>query len=201
MPAEVLETELVRLGARLRTLRAERGWTLEALSERASLSSAHLSRIEAGERQASLAALIALAQSFEIPIAALFDSLPARASIAVTRAGTGTPHASNGAQYTPLTGKRDPTHLNAVLLDIPVARGEHAMNRHDSEEFVYVLEGTVKLIVGEESAELHAGDAAHYDAREAHRLDALGKPARALLVATTVANTAALELRPTQRTA
>lgn len=180
-----LESELVRLGTRLRGLRSERHWTLEELSKRADLSPPYLSRLEAGERQPSLAALISLAQAFEIPIAALFEQSQPASQIAVTKAGSGRPHISNGAMYTPLTGKRDKTHLNAVLLDVPVRLTDKTMNRHDSEEFVYILSGVVTLIVGDETVTLGAGDAAHYDAREAHRMDGLGGKARALLVATT----------------
>ena len=179
-----LESELVRLGTRLHSLRTERNWTLEELSRRADLSSPYLSRLEAGERQPSLAALISLAQAFEIPISALFEQSLAVSRIAVTRADSGQPHISNGAMYTPLTGKRDKTHLNAVLLDVPARRTDKTMNRHDSEEFVYILSGTVTLIVGDETVTLSAGDAAHYDAREPHRMDAVGGKATALLIAT-----------------
>ena len=180
-----LESELVRLGTRLRSLRTERDWTLEELSKRADLSPPYLSRLEAGERQPSLAALISMAQAFEIPIAALFEKGQPASRIAVTKAGSGQPHISNGAMYTPLTGRRDKTHLNAVLLDVPVRLTDRTMNRHDSEEFVYILSGAVTLTVGDESVTLSVGDAAHYDAREPHRMDGLGGKAKALLVATT----------------
>ena len=185
MPEAVLESELVRLGTRLHSLRTERNWTLEELGRRADLSPPYLSRLEAGERQPSLAALISLAQAFEIPIAALFEQGQPASRIAVTKAGSGTPRISSGAMYTPLTGKRDKTHLNAVLLDVSATRADRSMNRHDSEEFVYILSGAVTLTVGDETVTLGAGDAAHYDAREPHRMDGLGGKARALLVATT----------------
>jgi transcriptional regulator with XRE-family HTH domain len=179
----VLESELMRLGERLHAFRTERGWTLDDVAKRADLSPPYLSRLEAGERQPSLAALISLAQAFEVPIAALFETAKSGNTIAVTRAGEGTPHVSNGAFYTPLTGKRTPTHLNAVLLDVPSKRKDDTMNHHDSEEFVYVLSGEVTLRVGDESVTLRAGDAAHYDARQPHRLDGLNGTAKALLVA------------------
>ena len=184
MPEAVLESELVRLGSRLHALRSERGWTLEEVSSRANLSGPYLSRLEAGERQPSLAALISLAQAFEVPIATLFEVTKTSSLIAVTRGGEGTPHVSNGATYTPLTGKRTPTHLNAVLLEVPVQHTTDTLNRHDSEEFVFILEGSVTLRVADETVTLHAGDAAHYDARQPHRMDALNTAARALLVAT-----------------
>jgi transcriptional regulator with XRE-family HTH domain len=184
MPEAVLESELVRLGLRLHSLRSERGWTLDDVSGRANLSVPYLSRLEAGERQPSLAALISLAQAFEVPVAALFEVSKPPSVIAVTRGGEGTPHTYNGVMYTPLTGKRTPTHLNAVLLDVPGRRTDDTMNRHDSEEFVFILSGSVTLRVADETVTLHAGDAAHYDARQPHRMDGLNGAARALLIAT-----------------
>ncbi len=71
-----LTRELIRLGARLRALRLERGLTLEALATRADFSKAHLSRLEAGDRQASISAMLALARVFGVPLTALFEDAP-----------------------------------------------------------------------------------------------------------------------------
>jgi MOSC domain-containing protein YiiM/DNA-binding XRE family transcriptional regulator len=71
-----LTRELIRLGARLRALRLERGLTLEALATRANFSKAHLSRLEAGDRQASISAMLTLARAFDLPLTALFEDAP-----------------------------------------------------------------------------------------------------------------------------
>jgi transcriptional regulator with XRE-family HTH domain len=183
-----LEAELTRLGSRLKTLRAERGWTLEDLSTRADLSQPYLSRLEAGERQPSLAALISLAQAFEMPLATLFETGKAESkasNVTVTRAGTRSRRTGNELDYVALTGGERPSHLNAVLLNIPARRANTDMNHHDSEELMYVLEGRVVLHVDTESIALEVGDSAHYDARLPHRADAIGRAARVLLVAST----------------
>src|SRR6267154_6081709 len=61
---------LAGLGARLRALRGRKGWTLEQLSLRTSLSEPFLSRLESGRRQPSLAALMTLARAHAMPLAA-----------------------------------------------------------------------------------------------------------------------------------
>lgn len=183
-----LETELTRLGSRLKSLRAERDWTLEELSARADLSQPYLCRLEAGDRQPSLAALISLAQAFEMPLATLFESGTSErktSNVTVVRAGARTRRTGNELEYVPLTGGERPSHLNAVLLQIPARRTNTDMNHHDSEELMFVLEGRVTLRVGEESITLEPGDSAHYDARLPHRADAIGRAARVLLVAST----------------
>ncbi len=183
-----LEAELTRLGTRLKSLRAERSWTLEDLSTRANLSQPYLSRLEAGDRQPSLAALISLAQAFEMPLATLFETAKAETRtslVTVVRAGTRSRRTGNELEYVPLTGGERPSHLNAVLLHIPARRVSTDMNHHDSEELMYVLDGRVVLHVDTESITLEVGDSAHYDARLPHRADAIGRAARVLLVAST----------------
>jgi transcriptional regulator with XRE-family HTH domain len=182
-----LETELVRLGARLKTLRAERGWTLDDLAARADLSPPYLSRLEAGDRQPSLAALISLAQAFELPLTALFEAEARVPSlVTVTRAGSATRHAGNEIEYVPLTGGNRLTHLNAVLLTIPAIRKSTELHHHDSEELVFILSGRAVLTVADERITLETGDSATYDARHPHRMDALdNQPTRVLLVAST----------------
>src|SRR5271170_7052525 len=71
---------LVRLGARLRSLRDQKGWTLEQLTLRTNLSGAFLSRIESGRRQPSLAALMALARAHSVSLASLLEEAPAPVS-------------------------------------------------------------------------------------------------------------------------
>ena len=185
----LLETELTKLGSRLKTLRAERSWTLEDLANRTDLSPPYLCRLETGERQPSLATLISLAQAFELPLAALFGPA-SRSNVTVTRAGAGRPRKTgNNLEYIALTGG-PVSHMNAVLLTLPVLRDNSDMNHHDSEELVFVLEGRVLLRVRDESFTLEPGDSAHYDARSPHRCDALDeREATILLVASAAPKT------------
>ena len=187
---QLLENELVRLGSRLKTLRNARGWTLDELADLTDLSSPYLSRLEAGDRQPSLAALISLAQAFEMPLAALFEPQTPSGRVTVTRSGATPRKTGNELEYVPLTGGSQPTHLNGVLLTVPAVRVNTDLNHHDSEELIHVLEGRVQLRVGDESFTLEPGDSAHYDARAPHRCDALdGREARILLVASTAPKT------------
>ena len=64
---------LTSLGAQLKALRSQRGWTLERLSRLSKLSEPYLSRLESGRRQPSLAAMITLAQVFDIPLRTLLE--------------------------------------------------------------------------------------------------------------------------------
>ena len=63
--------DLDAFGQRLRGARESRGLTLDQVSELAGLSKAHLSRLESGERQASIGALVDLATALGVRISTL----------------------------------------------------------------------------------------------------------------------------------
>ncbi|MGD0087576.1 MAG: helix-turn-helix transcriptional regulator, partial [Verrucomicrobiota bacterium] len=60
LPDDTVHSQLCSFGARLRELRQRRGWTLQELACRSALSRAFLSRLESGDRQASIAAVLTL---------------------------------------------------------------------------------------------------------------------------------------------
>ena len=180
-----LEQFLATLGTRLKTLRAQHGWTLEQLSKFTKLSEPYLSRLEGGTRQPSLAALITLGQVYNVPIRTLLDAGDEQSSRCnVIRAGSSAPRVANGLRYRPISGGGALTNLQAIAVAIPANRHYEKFNQHDGEEWLYVLSGQVKLIFENEEHLLGVGDAAHFDARTPHRLAADGKrSAEVLLVA------------------
>jgi transcriptional regulator with XRE-family HTH domain len=60
------------LGARVRSLRAEREWSQEALAERADIHTTYVSGIERGRRNVSIDILHRLAVAFGVEIRDLF---------------------------------------------------------------------------------------------------------------------------------
>ncbi len=95
--------ELAGLGARLRKLRGERGWRLEDLAERTGLSRAYLSRLEGGERQASLGTLFGVARAYDVSFSSLFGPEPEAEDLVVVREAAGTPQRGNGLLYSRLS--------------------------------------------------------------------------------------------------
>ncbi len=172
------------LGQRLHAMRESRGWTLDELAEQVNLSKAYLSRLEAAERQPSIAVLITLAKAFGVSIAALFEQPDESTECVIVRGGSNTPETANGLEYVPLSSSTKPFNLHPIGVTIPANRAGHETYQHDGEEWLFVLAGHVKLKVGGKEYELEAGDSAHFDSRQAHRLDALGgREARIVLVA------------------
>ena len=178
------QAEMARLGSRLRDLRAARSWTQEELARRAGLSKSYLSRIEDGDRQPSLASLLSLSQALDVPLASLFAVPAEKAHCVVLRGGSVPAQAGNGLRYTPLSLPEGPMSMQPIRVVVPAGREDGEGYRHDGEEWLFVLSGTLRLALADETYTLHPGDTAHFDARVPHRLSALnGTDAELILVA------------------
>src|SRR3974390_3305248 len=98
-----IQSQLSSFGARLRELRLRRGWTLQELAARSGLSKPFLSRLESGERQASIAAALTLSRVFDVSLASFFESPLATEPCVIVRAADAVEKTINGLKYVPLS--------------------------------------------------------------------------------------------------
>ena len=182
-----LGVDLATIGARLRTLRRERGWRLEDLAERTGLSKAYLSRLESGERQPSLTALFGIAKAYGVSFSALFEPEPETQSLVVVRAEEDRVQRGNGLLYSKLSNGHMTFNLRPLRIVVPAERAGDTLYQHEGEQWLYVLSGRLRLEVSDEDLVLGPGDAAHFDADTPHKLSALdGQDAEIILVACAV---------------
>nr|WP_244977158.1 XRE family transcriptional regulator [Deinococcus humi] len=169
----------------MKALRDGRDWTLDEVAERTQLSKPYLSRLEAGERQPSIAALLSIAQTYGVTVASLFQE-GEQAPQVVVRGTQALLKPGNGLQHAGLSARAGEFNLRPIRVLVPIGREGEELYQHDGEEWLYVLRGRLRLILGREQHVLEEGDAAHFDARTPHRLVAEGEgDAELLLVATT----------------
>jgi len=164
------------LGARLRALRKERGWTLAQAAEAVGLARSTLSKIENGQMSPTFEAVRKLASGLGISVPQLFTppksgKMLARRSI--TRAGEGRAHIT--ATYEHEIIAADITHKRMLPYRATVrARSFEDFDgwvRHDGEELLYVLTGEVEFYSEfYEPVRLSAGDSAYYDATMGHNM-------------------------------
>ena len=177
-----IQRQLSFFGSRLRELRRSRGWTLEELACRSSLSKAFLSRLESGGRQASIAAALTLSRIFNVSLASLFESQPE--PCVIVRGADAVEKSVNGLKYVPLSHAGRFFNLQPIKVTVPVLRRGNEHYHHAGEEWIFVLSGALTLSLAGKTYDLVPGDAAHFDSRLPHRLIAKGKrDAEVLLVA------------------
>ena len=179
------------LGQRLRAMRAAKGWTLEQASAAIGLSRSAISKIERGDVTPRLPARPTGAGGFGRAVgrrpAAPAAPPPAAADRrSITRAGGGARHGMRHYQVRLLaSGIRDPAFVPYEFTATCASPADFkGWDRHDSEDFIYVLSGTMELHAeGQEPVRLRAGESIYFDARVGHRILAVGRrPARGLCV-------------------
>lgn len=159
-----LDDALAAVGPRLRALRRQRGITLAELSATTGISESTLSRLESGRRRANLELLFPLARAYDVPL----DDL-----VGAPRTGDPRVHLKpihrHGMTLVPLS--RRPGGVQAFKMLIPAGQpGEPTPQTHEGFEWLYVLNGRLRLVLGDQDLVLPPGEAAEFDTRLPHFL-------------------------------
>jgi transcriptional regulator with XRE-family HTH domain len=177
-----LDEALSSIAECLREERSRARLTLDQLAHRAELSAAHLSRLESGERQPSVAALIALSRGLGVSMSTLLGER--RGAPAIATYGTEvSAHEANGLTIVPISGFPGSSSLEALRIVIGIDREPPEPARHRGEEWIYVVKGRLRLEFDGQLHVLQRGATAHFDASRPHRLGAEGSVCEVLVVA------------------
>ncbi|BAT71461.1 XRE family transcriptional regulator [Thermosulfidibacter takaii ABI70S6] len=163
----------LNLGGKIRDLRLKRGYTLRDVSQLTGFSTALLSQIENNVVSPPISTLWKIAEALGVKIGYFFQETPQESvDYTVVKKGKGKPTARRetypnltfySLAFGKVSRKMDPY---IVVFD----RDEKGSNpvSHEGEEFIYVLEGNLKLHLGDKVIELEEGDSVYYDSRISH---------------------------------
>ncbi|MEU2736253.1 XRE family transcriptional regulator [Streptomyces sp. NPDC007095] len=194
-PESAAAEALPAVAPQLRALRRRASLTLEAAAGAAGLSAAHLSRLETGQRQPSLPMLLALARIYGTTVSELLGETVAERD-AIVRAADMEPTKAGGWTYwqagAPGRG------MQALRVHVPYGSQGDIVRVHPGEEWLYVLQGRLRLRLGDTAQVLEPGDSAHFDSLTPHRIAAADQSGAELLFVHTLLQspTAALCLGP-----
>ncbi len=168
---------MVDVGNFLRLLRTHRGWTLRDLSERCTLSVSFLSQVERGLSSLSITSLDAICEALGISLSDLFlnyknteDAVSLSVKPTEIIKATERPYiqiSSASIKYQFLSGEF-PERLFEILIGEIPPNYHYPPVVHGGEEFGYVLEGYLKLKIGQEIYELGPSDSYHFLATTPH---------------------------------
>lgn len=161
---------------RLRTLRQAAGWSLDDLGQRANLGASTISRIETGKRTISLDVLLPLARALQVDLESLLDVGNPDADVVIRPI----PSHRAGATTWPLSRATGRTTAMKLRLVPPVRPS--APRVHPGHDWFYVLEGRIRLWLGDREIVVEAGEAAEFSTMTPHAIDALDGPAEVLMV-------------------
>jgi transcriptional regulator with XRE-family HTH domain len=155
---------LTSIGPRLKQLRLRRDITLTTLAEETGISASTLSRLETGLRRPTLEQLLPLARYYGVTLDSLVDA-----------PHTGDPRihlrplaCGDGSIVIALT--RRPGGIQAYKFLLPAGNDADApdLRSHEGHDWAYVLNGQLRLILGDQDLLLQPGEAVEFDTRTPH---------------------------------
>ncbi|MBE7187008.1 helix-turn-helix domain-containing protein [Jatrophihabitans endophyticus] len=156
-----VDDALEQVGPRLRAVREQRAATLAQVSEASGISVSTLSRLESGQRRPTLELLLRLARVHEVPVDALIHGSPTEDPRVRAE-----PVRRPGRVMMPLT--RRPGGVQAYKMVIDPSREVPEQRSHEGYEWMYVLNGRLRLLLAELDLQLAPGEAAEFDTHTPH---------------------------------
>ncbi len=184
---KVMDGERGYLGDRIRNTREMRGLTLKDLSSRTGIDVDTLKRMESNEMIPPLGQLVRLGKALEIKMG-YFISPGVDKPMTVVRADQRQPVSRYGEkrseQYGYVYESLAPEKANRLMEPFVVTllpTDVEEFSTHDGQEFLFVLEGEMKVQVGDQIEFLQPGDAVYYDSNQSHLVRCVGGNATKIL--------------------
>jgi transcriptional regulator with XRE-family HTH domain len=175
------------LGERIRAAREMRNLTLEDISSRTGIDVIALNQIESNKTVPPLGQLIKLGKALDMKMG-YFISPGVDKPMTVVRKGQGQAVARYGKkksqQYGYVYESLAPEKANRMMEPFIVTllpTDTDEFSSHDGQEFLFVLEGEMKVQVGDRTELLHPGDAVYYDSTQPHLVKSSGRAKTTIL--------------------
>jgi transcriptional regulator with XRE-family HTH domain len=191
-----LEQSLASVGPRLRVMRQQRDTTLADLSAETGISVSTLSRLESGSRRPTLELLLPLAHAHGVSLDELVDA-PATGDPRIHLK----PVRHHGMTMVPLTRRAGGIQAYKLVLPAAKAGAQPDPQTHEGYEWLFVLDGRLRLVLGEHDVVMSPGEAAEFDTRVPHWfVSADDRPVELLSLFGRQGERAHLRARPKRRT-
>ena len=161
--------------SRLRSLRTTLGLSLDELAARTNLSASTISRIETGNRTISLDVLVPLARALQVDLDALLD-VSGDDDVVIR------PVPRREGKRTTWMLSRPTGNTIAVKTRIEPTRRAPEQRVHPGHDWLLVLSGRIRLLLGDRAIDVETGEAAEFNTMTPHAMVALDGPAELVQV-------------------
>lgn len=158
------------IGQKIKELRTRNKMTLKEVSQRTNLSIGFLSQMERGLTDIATDSLASIAETLGVELSYFFTG-PRRHRRYILRSYEQEVfQVETRFIHYHLTNQMDEKVLLPRIIELLPINSDEDITAypHEGEEFVYVLEGILTLILGNEQQELFPGDSAHYKSTIPH---------------------------------
>lgn len=184
-PAEPTDAISSHLCRRVKQLRDERGWSLDALSQACGVSRSMLSQIERNQTNPTLAVMFRIAQAFGMSLGRLVELPGATSNVDVIRVSDRAYHYRSDKDceirtLSPLHLEKDVEFYEVTLQSGGALRS--APHFEGTREFLTVQKGSVRVESAGDAEELSPGDSASYRADVPHAIINTGRSAAVIFL-------------------
>jgi transcriptional regulator with XRE-family HTH domain len=176
------------VGERVRKVRGKKGLNLTDISQRTGIAESTLEEIENGDVDPPLGTVIKLAKALEMKMGYFISGEETRPFTIVRHddrkvisrydSGKGQKY---GYHYESLAPHKKDRHMEPFMVTLEPAKTEEERSSHDGQEFIYVMEGTMEVRLGEKVHLLYPGDSIYYDSTVPHLVKCHGEEATRIL--------------------
>jgi electron transfer flavoprotein alpha subunit len=168
-------------GEKVRKLRESHGWSIEDLAQDTGQAPEFVQQVENNEIVPPVSFLLRLSKVLDVdPGTFLRDE--EKASIKDQRAQAFIKRTKN-YYYQTLTPGAENQHLRGFMITIePRQAHKPVAYKHEGEEFIYVMEGSLELTLDNKVNHLKVGESMHYNSEIPHKLKNLGNETTRCLV-------------------
>ena len=170
--------EDIRVGEKIKAVREQKGFSLRDVADLTGFSTALLSQMENHLVSPSLGTIIKLAKTLNVRVSEFFGETRGEPFTIVRRderKNTSRFASKDGVKYgysyESLGFDKKDRHMEPFIVTLEPATVKSVKTSvHEGEEFIFVLEGEMEVILGNHTDVLYPGDSIYYDSTLPHRV-------------------------------
>ncbi|WP_019377572.1 helix-turn-helix domain-containing protein [Virgibacillus halodenitrificans] len=160
------------IGEKVRDLRSERRMTLKQVSEKTGLSISFISQVETNKCSVTLESLMKISEALNVKPSYFFPkeaNTSYKKSVVISKQPNVEENESAiDFAYKDLSGKFSDQRFTPTLITLePRKEGVTPMS-HSGQEFIYILEGTLTIIMNDDLIDLKPGESIHMESTIPH---------------------------------
>jgi len=177
-------TDKHTVGKTIRQLREAKRLSVEELAAKSQVHKKLIEELEADELVSSIAPLLKIARGLGVHLRTFLDDAPTTEAVIVRRGGSDTAVEFSGLgsycmstlDFHPLAKNKKDRHMEPFIVVVhPSVPEDVTLSFHEGEEFIYVLQGEIEVLYGNDRHVLGVGDSIYYDSTTPHQVQACGE--------------------------
>ena len=170
------------IGERAQAVRNEKGLTIKDVSQRTGLDVDYLEQVEAQAIAPPLGALIKMAKALDMRLGRFISTGAVKPSTIVRKDQrrvvsrfTSEQGDQYGYTYESLAAEKKDREMEPFIVTLMPSGAKEELSAHTGQEFIYVMEGELEVILNDQKDILYPGDSIYYDSKVPHLVHCHGE--------------------------